>query len=307
MKVLITGGAGFKGCVLAEMLVRAGHSVTVFDILTYGEAPVIGLQRHGVRVVRGDVTDDVAVKAEVTQHDAVIHLAALVGFPLCDLDPIRAECVNVGGTQCITSVLEPGQPLIYGSTGSVYGRVQDVCREEVKPQPLTRYGRTKLGGERLTLSQDGVVLRFATVIGVSPCMRFDLLVNAFVYRAVRFGQLAVYQPHDRRSFIDVIDAASAYCFALDHYAEMSGDVFNVGSPDLNLTKSQVAHAVARQFPMHIEESSDHPDPDQRNYVVAFERLRSLGYRTNIDLDTSIGQIGEIAKLVDDPRQWRFVL
>ena len=307
MRVLITGGAGFKGCILAEMLQHAGHSVTVFDVLTYGEAPVIGLQSLGVRVVRGDVTDDVAVKAEVTQHDAVIHLAALVGFPLCDLDPVRAECVNVGGTQCVTSALEPGQPLIYGSTGSVYGRVDDVCHEDVKPRPLTRYGRTKLGGERLTLRQAGVVLRFATVVGVSPCMRFDLMLNAFVYRAVRFGQLDVYQPHDRRSFIDVVDAANAYIFALEHYSAMSGDVFNVGSPELNLTKSQVAHAVAQQFPMHIEETLDHPDPDQRDYVVAFDRLRSLGYRTTVDLDTSIRQVGAVARLVDDPQKWRFVL
>jgi nucleoside-diphosphate-sugar epimerase len=307
MRVLITGGAGFKGCVLAEMLMSAGHSVTIFDILSYGEAPVIGLQRLGVRVVRGDVTDDVAVKTEIGRHDAVIHLAALVGFPLCDLDPIRAESVNVGGTQCVVSALEPGQPLVYGSTGSVYGRVDDVCHEDAEARPLTRYGRTKLAGEKMTLASGGAVLRFATVVGVSPCMRFDLMVNAFVYRAVRFGRLDVYQPHDRRSFIDVFDAAAAYCFALEHFSQMSGGVFNVGSPELNLTKSEVARAVARQFPMQIEESSDHPDPDQRDYVVAFDRLRSLGYRTTVDLDTSISQVGAVARLVDNPQQWRFAL
>ncbi len=305
MKVLITGGAGFKGCVLTEVLRVAGHEVTIYDPLSYGEGPVIGLQRLGARVIRGDVTDADSVRNEVARHDAVIHLAALVGFPLCDLDPVRAEAVNVGGTRNVVSALRPGQPLIFGSTGSVYGRLEDICREDAPTKPLTRYGRTKLDGERLVLAHGGVALRFATVVGVSPCMRFDLMVNAFVYRAVRFGWLDVYQPNDRRSFIDVVDAAAAYCFALEHYEQMSGQVFNVGSSDLNLTKSQVAQAVSQQFPMHIEESSDRPDPDQRDYIVAFDRLSALGFRTSIDLETSIRQVGAVARLVDDPERWRF--
>jgi nucleoside-diphosphate-sugar epimerase len=306
MKVLVTGGAGFKGCIVTESLLRKGHEVTVFDVMRYGEGPAIGLQRLGARVVRGDVTNFEHVAREVAMHDAVIHLAGLVGFPLCDLDPLRAEAVNVGGTRNVVAAMRPDQRLVYASTGSVYGRVDTICDEEHETAPLTRYGRTKLEGERIARGFGGVALRFATVIGVSPCMRFDLMVNAFVYRAIHFGWLDLYQPNDQRSFVDVGDAAAAYLLALDRYDEMQGGVFNVGNPELNLTKWQVAQAVARQYPMHIESSSDRPDPDQRNYEVAFHRIEKLDYRANVPFATSIAQIGSVARLVDDAALWRFV-
>src|SRR5919112_909128 len=139
MKVLVTGGAGFKGCIVTEALLRNGHEVTVFDVMRYGEGPAIGLQRLGARVVRGDVTNFEQVARQVDSHDAVIHLAALVGFPLCDLDPLRAEAVNVGGTRNVVTALRPDQRLVYASTGSVYGRVDTICDEEQEPAPLTRY------------------------------------------------------------------------------------------------------------------------------------------------------------------------
>ncbi len=306
MKVLVTGGAGFKGCIVTEALIRAGHEVTVLDVLAYGEGPAIALQRLGARVVRGSVTDPEPTAAQVRRHDAVVHLAGIVGFPLCDLDPLKAEAVNVGGTRNVVAAVEPGQPLVYASTGSVYGRVDDLCDEDQPPQPLTRYGRTKLEGELIARAQGGVALRFATVVGVSPCMRFDLMLNAFVYRAVHFGWLDLYQPDDQRSFIDVADAASAYLFALEHRDVMSGQVFNIGNPALNLTKRQVAEAVAEQFPLHIEATSDRPDPDQRNYEVAFDKVASLGWKAEVDLQESICQVGSVARMVDDAQRWRFV-
>jgi nucleoside-diphosphate-sugar epimerase len=306
MRVLVTGGAGFKGCIVTEALLREGHDVTVLDVMSYGEGPAIALQRLGARVVRGSVTHAEQTAAEVRCHDAVIHLAGLVGFPLCDLDPLRAEAVNVGGTRNVVAGLRPDQPLIYASTGSVYGRVDDLCHEEHPPQPLTRYGRTKLEGERIARAAGAVALRFATVIGVSPCMRFDLMVNAFVYRAIHFGWLDLYQPDDRRSFLDVADAAAAYVFALERYEVMKGNVYNVGNPLLNLTKRQIAEAVAEQFPMHVEAGSDRPDPDQRNYEVAFDRISSLGYKSVVPLDTSISEVGSVARMVDDAQKWRFV-
>jgi len=306
VKVLVTGGAGFKGCVVTQALLRHGYEVTVFDVMEYGEGPAIALHTAGARVVRGSVGDAACAAEEVSNHDAVVHLAGIVGFPLCDLDPVRAAAVNVGGTRNVVTALRPDQPMVYASTGSVYGRVDDVCDEEHPPQPLTRYGRTKLEGERIALASGGVALRFATVIGVSPCMRFDLLVNAFTYRAVQFGWLELYQPEDRRSFIDVADAAEAYVFALENYEVMRGEVFNIGNPNLNLTKRQVAEAVAEQFPMHVEASTDRPDPDQRNYEVAFDKVSQLGFATRVPIASTISQVGSVARMVDDARRWRFV-
>lgn len=306
MRVLITGGAGFKGCVLTEALLDAGHQVTIFDILRYGEGPAIGLQRRGAKIVRGDVTRYDELAPEVNKHDAVVHLAALVGFPLCDLDPLRAEAVNVGGTRNVVAAMRPEQMLVYASTGSVYGRVDDLCTEDQDPKPLTRYGRTKLEAERIACGFGGVALRFATVVGVSPCMRFDLMLNAFVYRAIHFGWLELYQPGDQRSFVDIADAAEAYVFSLTRYEAMRGGVFNIGNPELNLTKLQVAEAVSQQFPMHISTGEVRPDPDQRNYEVAFDKIHQLGYRARVPLAMSIAQVGSVARLVDQAQDWRFV-
>jgi len=305
VRVLVTGGAGFKGCVVAETLRAAGHEVTVFDTFRYGDGPGIGLLRHGIRVVRGDVTIPEMVSAEVSHHDAVVHLAGLVGFPLCDAEPIMAHEVNVTGTRNVVAAMHPDQLLVYASTGSVYGRVEGTCVEDRTPAPLTLYGRTKLAGERHALDFGGVILRFATIYGVSPCMRFDLMVNAFVYRAIHIGWMVLYQADDRRSFLDVGDAAESYRFALGHYDDMAGQVFNVGDPKLNLTKRDIAEAVGDRFPMRIVYHDVATDPDQRDYEVSFEKIRSVGYKAELSLVDSIDQIGAAARLNSGEAMWRF--
>lgn len=305
MRILVTGGAGFAGCVVAERLHDAGHEVTVLDIFRYGEAPGFWLLRRGIRVVRGDVTDRAAVAAEVARHDAIVHLAALVGYPLCDAEPLMAEEVNVGGTRNVVDAMHDGQLLVYASTGSVYGRVDGVCTEASEPAPLTRYGRTKLAGERIVADAGGVVLRFATLFGLSPCMRFDLMINAFVFRAVKLGWMALYQPHDRRSFLSVDDAATACHLAIERYADMAGEVFNVGDPALNLTKLAVVDAVRSRFPMRVTIEDVASDPDQRDYVVSFEKIRALGFEADASLDAAIQTLGEAARLTTGETSWRF--
>jgi nucleoside-diphosphate-sugar epimerase len=305
MRVLITGGAGFKGCVVAEALQQDGHDVTVLDSMRYGEGPALGLLRRGIRVVRGDVTVPTTVAAMVEGQDAVVHLAGLVGFPLCDREPLVAEAVNVVGTRNVVNAMGPEQLLIYASTGSVYGRVDGVCSETREPAPLTHYGRTKLAGERLALEAGGVSLRFATLHGVSPCMRFDLLLNSFVYRAIHIGWMVLYQSGDRRSFLDVADAARSYCFALRHYHKMSGQAFNVGSAELNVTKGRLARLVQQTFPMRIIEEEVDIDPDQRNYEVSFDKISRLGFDPSVSLEHSIEQVGCAARLGTGEGFWRF--
>jgi len=305
MRVLITGGAGFKGCVVADVLHSAGHEVTVLDTFRYGEGPGISLLRRGINVVRGDVTIPGRLAEEVAKHDAVVHLAALVGFPLCDAEPLMAEEVNVVGTQNLVDAMRPDQLLVYASTGSVYGRIDGVCTEDRPTAPLTRYGRTKLAAERIAIGFGGVSLRFATLYGVSPCMRFDLLVNAFVYRAIHIGWMVLYQGDDRRSFLDVVDAAHAYRFAIEHYGDMAGRVFNIGDPELNLTKREIAQAVAERFPMRIVNEEVATDPDQRNYEVSFDKVRSLGFKARVPLGDSIEAIGAAARLSTGEAMWRF--
>jgi nucleoside-diphosphate-sugar epimerase len=291
--------------VIAGALLDEGHEVTVFDLFRYGEAAGMALLQRGARVVRGDVTRPEQVGTEVARHDAVIHLAALVGFPLCDAEPQLAQEVNVEGTRNVVAAMRPDQMLVYASTGSVYGRVDGPCDEEHPPTPLTRYGHTKLEGERIAIDAGGVSLRFATLFGVSPCMRFDLMINAFVYRAIHVGWMVMYQPEDRRSFLDVRDAAQSYILALDNHADMAGGVFNVGDPAMNLAKRDVADAVSSQFPMRVIYEDVAIDPDRRNYDVVFDRIRALGFKAQVRLEESIGLIGAAARLSGGEGPWRF--
>ncbi len=306
MKVLVTGGAGFKGSVITGALLEAGHTVTVFDTMRYGESTALGLLRRGATVIRGDVTASDQIAPQVRRHDAIVHLAALVGFPLCDAEPTAAQAVNVEGTRNVVAAMSADQRLIYASTGSVYGAVDELCTESREPLPLTLYGRTKLDGERIARDAGGVALRFATVVGVSPCMRFDLLLNAFVFRAVHVGWLVLYQPGHRRSFIDVTDAASAYAFAVERAEEMRGEAYNVGDQALNLTKKEVADAVSDQFPMQVITASGHNvDPDQRDYEVAFDKITALGWKAEATLDQVIAEVGAAAQLINATNSWRF--
>ncbi len=304
MRVLITGGAGFTGSILAEELVSRGHQVTVFDALRVGDFAALSLLRRQVRVVKGDVTRLDQLRPEVARHDAVIHLAAVVGYPACDAQPEIARAINVGGTRNVVDCLSPAQILIYASTGSVYGRVSELCTEAHEPSPLTLYGRTKLEAERIAVSAGAIALRFATIVGVSPCMRFDVMLNAFVYWAVKAGWMVCYEPGARRTLLDVTDAARAYALALERSGAMAGEVFNVGNPAMNITKRQVLDEIRAQFPMRVVYDDVGEDPDRRDYAVSFEKFEAHGFRAQVTLRECVAAVGAAAKLVDGGGLWR---
>ncbi len=304
--VLITGGAGYQGLVVAELLHDRGYPVTLFDCFRYGEDPVFHLARQGVRIIRGDVTRADEVARAVKDHDVVIHLAALVGYPLCEKEPVTAEEVNVGGTRHVVAAMSPRQSLIFASTGSVYGRVDSECTEQTPTRPLSLYGRTKLEAEKIVLDFGGVALRFASLFGVSPCMRFDLLANAFVYRAVHEGRLLVYGAENRRTFLHVQDAALSHLAAVENYDLMRGEAFNVGDESLNCTKRHLAQQTARQFPMEITIAESGEDPDLRDYAVRYEKIQQLiGFSASVDLPSGIEEVGKLARFCAMKAAWRF--
>src|SRR4051794_2068712 len=187
--VLITGGAGYVGSVVTGAFLAAGHAVTVLDSLESGGQGLLACAANPrFRFLRGDVRDGRAMREALAGQDAVVHLAAVVGFGACNADPRRAESTNVEGTRTLLAHRQRGQALLFASTGSVYGAVPEgECHEGLDPAPLSLYGRTKLAAERLVLDAGGVAFRFATAFGMSPRMRVDLLINEFVYAAKRRG------------------------------------------------------------------------------------------------------------------------
>lgn len=291
--VLITGGAGYVGSVVTTALLDAGHHVTVLDTLeTGGQGLLACAANERFRFVRGDVRDERTVRDVVPGHDAIVHLAAVVGFGACNADPVRAESLNVGGTRALLAARQRGQLLLFASTGSVYGAVPNgLCDETVEPHPLSLYGRTKLAAERMVLDAgDSVAFRFATAFGLSPRMRVDLLVNEFVYSATHRGYLVVYDPQAKRTIIHVRDMARAFLFALDHFGALRGAVYNAGSERLNRTKDEIAHVIMSRHPYFLTYGPVGVDEDQRDYAVSYARLRAHGFDVEVSIEDGIDEL-----------------
>lgn len=292
MKILITGGAGYIGSVLTQQLLERGDHVVCYDALKFGVQPVLPFFRTPrYELIEGDINDGRALKTAMKDVDAIIHLAAIVGFPACDQDKAYAAAVNIDGTTTLDMVRN-GHPVIFASTGSVYGKLEILCDETVKPNPLTVYGETKLKAEQMLLeSGNAMAYRFATAFGLSPRLRLDLMPNDFTYQAVAHRYLLVYESHYRRTFIHVTDIARALIHAVDHFDQMHGKVFNCGANHMNATKRQLVEKIAESvtFDVHYVDNAGH-DADQRDYEVNYDKLTATGFEVKTTLEQGISEM-----------------
>lgn len=300
MHLLVTGGAGFVGSVLVPILLDAGHEVTVADTLRSGGHGLLGcFSRRGFRFVRADVRHREAMRPLVEAADAVVHLAAIVGFPACRKFPDLARETNVEGTRTVAGLLRPDQPLVYASSGSNYGIVEAVCTEKSPLNPMSWYAVTKTEGEAIALGHpSATALRFATAFGVSPRMRLDLLVNNFVHQAIVDKQLIVYEGHFRRTFISVRDIARSIVFTIQHFEAMRGEAFNVGDESMNFTKEAIATKIREQVEFYLRFADVGRDEDVRDYEVSYEKIRQLGYRTEVTIEAGIDELVRVMDVLD---------
>jgi len=295
VKILITGGAGYIGSILTPMLLNSGNEVTVIDNLMYNQTPLLDycLQPQ-LTVIRGDVRDAKLLEKQVKIADAIFPLACLTGAPLCDKDPDTARSVNFEAVKTIMNMKSPSQIMVFPNTNSGYGVGQDGLHfDETSPlNPISLYGKLKVELENYLLNTgECTTFRFATVFGMSPRMRLDLLVNDFVYRAVNDHTVVLFEAHFMRNFIHVRDAASAFIHALDCYDSMKGRPYNVGLSGANLSKEGLCQKIQKQLPkFHYVNSEIGEDPDKRNYIVSNERIESTGYKTSIALETGISEL-----------------
>jgi nucleoside-diphosphate-sugar epimerase len=302
MKVLITGGAGYVGSLLVPELMQRGHEVRVLDNLMYGQLSLLHCVIDGkFRFTRGDVRDKDAVRKAVEGVDHIVHLAAIVGAPACRRDERLAWEVNVQGTISVGKCRKPSQGFVFASSCSNYGAVDGVCTEDTPLNPLSTYSITKTEAEAHVLrSGDAVVYRFATGFGLSPRLRTDLMVNDFVFQAVKNGALIVYEKDSRRTFIHVRDMVRSLVFAVENYDRLVGEVgnvFNVGNEAMNHTKEQVALKVRDRihFWLHFADGGTEPDP--RDYEVSYEKIRSKGFETTVSLEQGIDELVHGCRMV----------
>tara|TARA_A100001201_G_scaffold49228_2_gene49093 strand:- start:6693 stop:7628 length:936 start_codon:yes stop_codon:yes gene_type:complete len=308
-KILVTGGGGYVGNVLCRHLLDKGYEVKCVDNFHKGQCDaIIPLATNPkFEFEYGDVTVLEQMKEAVHGCDAIIHLAAIVGFPACKSQPALATEVNVEGTRNIIFAREaynPDMPLVYASTGSVYGKVKGICTEESPLNAVSLYGVNKRVAEEMVATQDNTVsFRFATGFGVSPCMRVNLLVNDFVYQAITNRILTIFQADFRRTFIHVRDMAKAFTMGVENMGNWKHKTYNCGANHLNWTKRELAEYVKEKTGCFVHYEEIGTDADQRDYEVSYDKLEAEGFTCDVDMKTGIDELIKVAPILQIRHQY----
>ena len=298
--VLITGGAGYLGSVLAEVLLDNGYCVTVFDNLMYKQTSLLHLcDNKNFNFIKGDVTNKKELLPHIINNDVIIPLAAIVGAPACDANPDLATAINFGQIQFIVDNLRKDQKLLMPNTNSQYGSSENIITEDSPFNPLSHYAITKCKAEEYIMDWDnGICLRLATVFGTSPRMRTDLLVNDFVYKSMTEGCLVLFQSHFKRNYIHVRDIAYTFLHCIENYDKLNGEVFNVGLSNANLNKKELAETIKNYFPnLVIIENEFSTDKDNRNYIVSNDKLEATGWKPKYTIEDGINELMLAYKMV----------
>ena len=293
--ILVTGGAGYLGSTMVPDLLAAGHKITVLDNFLFKQTSLNHCCYHpNFSVVKGDIRQKDTMSKLMKEADVIIPLAALVGAPLCSLDPIGATTINHDAIELMLKLLSKDQIVLMPTTNSAYGTgdKDNYCNEESPLRPISQYAIEKVGIEQeLMQHENAISFRLATVFGMSPRMRIDLLVNDFTYRAVNDRFVVLFESHFKRNYIHVRDVSRVFQHALNNHDSMKGEIFNVGLSDANVSKKELCETIQKQLPefIFIDEQIG-KDPDQRDYIVSNEKIESTGFKTEFSLDRGIGEL-----------------
>jgi nucleoside-diphosphate-sugar epimerase len=299
IKVLITGGAGYVGSVLTELLLKKNYQVTIFDNLMYGgDHLVTFVSNKNFQFIKGDVRSFSELASVIKNKDIIVHLAAIVGYPACSRNPKLAKEININGTNNVLKNISKNQHIFYASTGSNYGSLDEFCTEDSKLNPLTVYAKTKTKAEDMVLQRGGsIAFRFATAFGASPRMRLDLLVNDFIYKMISQGYLVVYEKNFMRTFIHIRDIARSFLFGIENFKKMKDQVYNVGSDQLNYSKEDVCRLIQKKIPGYVYFSEIGEDKDKRNYVVSYKKIANTGFKLQYTLNEGIDELIKVLPLL----------
>ena len=308
MKILLTGGAGYIGSTLTPFLLAAGHHVRVLDYLAYGGQSLLGVWTHpGFEFIRGDIRDREILRTAVAGRDAVVHLAAIVGDPACSREPDLARSTNLDASLALIAESQSAgvERFIFASTCSNYGKMKNTSQyvdEESELGPVSLYAETKVAIETALLERGRsehwcpTPLRFATIYGVSPRMRFDLTVNEFTMEILTKKRLKVYGEQFWRPYLHARDAARAIDLVLNSSSALvGGRVFNVGATDQNFQKKQLVAMIRPYAPDAVVEFVFKTE-DPRDYRVSFARITDqLGFKITRTVAEGIAEIAHLVR------------
>mgnify|MGYP003331890966 CR=1 FL=1 len=296
MKILITGGAGYLGSVIAGKMLNEGYEVVVLDKLLFNQTSLLQYTSNSnFKFIYGDVRNETLLEKLCNEADVIIPLAAIVGFPACAADPKLAKEINFDQIVNIVKFTNgKGKKILYPNTNSGYGigEGQSECTEESPLTPISVYGQTKCDAENfLRSTTDAIIFRLATVFGVSPRMRTDLLVNDFTYKAITDKYIVVFEKNFKRNFIHIQDVANVFLHALDNFETMKRNVYNVGLSDANLDKQELLEKIQTHIPdFAITYSDFYEDPDKRDYIVSNKKIEATGWKPKYSLDDGIKEL-----------------
>ena len=295
MRVLVTGGAGYIGSMLVPVLLEKGYNVSVIDNLSFKQDSLLTCAKYEkFNFILGDVLDTSLIKREITKADILIPLAALVGAPLCKKNPTLARMINFEVIKTMADIASSSQLFIYPNTNSGYGigDKDKECDENSPLRPISEYGIDKVEAEMYLLDKgNAITFRLATVFGISPRMRLDLLVNDFTYRAYKDRVLVLFEEHFRRNYIHVRDVVKGFLWGIENYSKMKGEAYNMGLSSANLTKRQLTEKIKEYVPsLYIHSASIGEDPDKRDYLVSNKKLENTGWIPDVSLDDGIKEL-----------------
>ena len=294
-KVFVAGGAGYLGSVFVPELLNQSYKVTVLDNLMHDQHSLLECCANSdFDFIKGDICDKDLILSLIPKYDIIIMLAALVGVPACKANPTLTKLVNYDAPVAIINKLSPSQKVIFPTTNSGYGvgEKDKFCTEESPLKPFSVYGKLKVDLEKAFLDTgNAITFRLATVFGMSPRMRMDLLVNDFTYRAFKDRFIVLFEEHFRRNYIHIRDVTKAFIFGIDNYERMQGEPYNVGLSSANLTKRQLCEKIKEYVPeFYIHSAPVGEDPDKRDYIVSNAKLESLGWHPECTLDMGITEL-----------------
>lgn len=302
MKILVTGGSGYIGSILVPELINLGYEVTVVDNFMYKQSSLNQLcVFKNFNIINGDIRDQNLMRTLISSSDLIIPLAAIVGAPLCNKDPFSAQSINYDAIVNMIKLVSNSQIILMPTTNSAYGTGDEnnFCDEESKLNPISKYAIDKVEIEKKLMNRENSIsYRLATVFGMSPRMRIDLLVNDFTYRAVNDSSLIIFEGQFKRNYIHIRDVVSAFIHSINNFQKMKGQIYNVGLSDANLSKIELCEEIKTHFPnfTYVEEKYK-KDPDQRNYIVSNKKIEKTGFKPKYSISDGIKELIKGYKMI----------